>query len=140
MNAKSESFSPEERAAMKERARELKAAASKEEAAAEVLAKIAELSASDRPLAERLHKIITTAAPDLSPKTWYGMPAYANADGKIVCFFQGADKFKTRYATFGFSDEAKLDDGDLWPSAYALNKLTPAVEKQIVALVKRAAG
>ena len=142
MNAKAESgkFSAEERAAMKERARELKANASKEEAAKEVLAKIAELSASDQPLAQRLHVLITGAAPSLSPKTWYGMPAYANSEGKIICFFQGAEKFKTRYATFGFSDEARLDDGDLWPSSYALNKLTPAVEKQIVALVKRAVG
>ncbi len=140
MNAKPESFSPEERAAMKARAKELKAAASKEEAAAEVLASIAKLSDADRPLAERLHELITGAAPTLSPKTWYGMPAYANDEGKVVCFFQGADKFKTRYATLGFSDEARLDDGDLWPSAYALNALTPAVEKHIIALVKRAAG
>ena len=140
MNATSPSFTPEERAAMKARARELKAEASTAEALAGVLASIAQMSDSDRPLAERLHTLITGAAPSLSPKTWYGMPAYANSEGKIICFFQGAEKFKTRYATFGFSDEARLDDGDLWPSSYALNKLTPAVEKQIVALVKRAVG
>ncbi len=139
MTAKKVGFSAEERAAMKERARELKATASKEDAAKEVLGKIAELSDSDRGIAERLHELITTSAPGLSPKTWYGMPAYADADGKIVCFFQGAGKFKTRYATLGFSDQANLDDGDLWPSSYAVNALTPAVEKRIVALVTQAA-
>ncbi len=138
MNAKAEGFSADERAAMKERARELKANASKEEAAKEVLAKIAELSDADRPIAERLHELVTGSAPSLSPKTWYGMPAYANQDGKIVVFFQGAEKFKTRYATLGFSDQAALDDGDLWPTSYAINALTPAAEKQIIALVKHA--
>ncbi len=140
MNANSESFTPVERAAMKARARELKTNANKEQAAKEVLAKIAELSDSDRPLAERLHELITSAAPGLFPKTWYGMPAYANADGKIVCFFQGAEKFTTRYATLGFSDAAKLDDGDFWPSAFALTRLSPAVEKQIIHLIQRATG
>lgn len=123
---------------MKERARELKSAAGKAENEAEVLAKIAEMSAADRPIAERLHELITHSAPGLSPKTWYGMPAYADSDGKIVCFFQGAEKFKTRYATLGFSDTAQLDDGDLWPSSYAINALTPSVEKKIVTLVQRA--
>jgi uncharacterized protein YdhG (YjbR/CyaY superfamily) len=95
------------------------------------------MSASDRAMAERVHAIITANAPDLAPKTWYGMPAYAR-DGQIVCFFQSAEKFKTRYATFGFSDKANLDDGGMWPNAYALNELTPAVEAQIIALVKKA--
>jgi uncharacterized protein YdhG (YjbR/CyaY superfamily) len=138
VNAKIEGFSADERAAMKERARELKANASKEEATQEVLAKIAELSDADRPIAERLHELITSSAPSLSPKTWYGMPAYAGPDGKIVCFFQGAEKFKTRYATLGFSDQANLDDGDFWPNSFAINAMTPAVEARVVALVKQA--
>jgi uncharacterized protein YdhG (YjbR/CyaY superfamily) len=137
----SSGFTAEERAAMKERARELKAESrrgkSRPGGEAEVLAKIAELPEPDRVLAERLHAIVTAAAPDLSPKTWYGMPAYAK-DGKVVFFFQGAQKFKTRYATFGFSDAAKLDDGHLWPTAFALEQLTATEEGQIVALVRRA--
>jgi uncharacterized protein YdhG (YjbR/CyaY superfamily) len=131
-------FTAEERAAMKERARELKAAKSKEEAERDVLAKIAEMPKRDRALAKRIHEIVKATAPSLSPRTWYGMPAYANDDGKIVCFFQSADKFKSRYATFGFSDQANLDDGAMWPTAFALQKLTAADEKRIAALVKKA--
>jgi uncharacterized protein YdhG (YjbR/CyaY superfamily) len=134
-------FTDEERAAMKERAKELKAEAraSKDRAAGEkaLLAKIAEMPAADRALAERLHAIVTASAPSLSPKTWYGMPAYAR-DGKVVCFFQSADKFKSRYATFGFSDEANLDKGAMWPTSFALRKLTAADEAKIGALVKKA--
>jgi len=134
-------FTDEERAAMKERARELKAAARANEDKAEgesaVLAKIAELPEPERAMASRLHAIIKASAPDLSPKTWYGMPAYTR-DGKVVCHFQSAQKFNTRYATFGFSDAANLDEGDLWPVAFALKELTPAVEAKISALVKRA--
>ena len=134
-------FTDDERAAMKERARELKAEAraSKDRAAGEsdVLAKIAEMQGPDRALAERLHAIITASAPALSPKTWYGMPAYAR-DGKVVCFFQSAEKFKSRYATLGFSDEANLDDGAMWPTSFALKELTATDEARIAALVKRA--
>jgi uncharacterized protein YdhG (YjbR/CyaY superfamily) len=134
-------FTAEEQAAMKERARELKAEAraDKDRAAGEqeVLAKIAEMPDADRAIAERIHAIVAAAAPALSPKTWYGMPAYA-LDGKVVCFFQSAAKFKTRYATFGFSDRANLDDGRMWPTAFALTELTPADEKRIAAVVKRA--
>jgi uncharacterized protein YdhG (YjbR/CyaY superfamily) len=137
----SEGFSEEERAAIKQRAKELKAEAraNKDRAAGEsdVLAAIAELQEPDRAMAERLHAIIQATAPDLSPKTWYGMPAYAK-DGKVVCFFQSAQKFKTRYATLGFSDAANLDEGDLWPVTFALKELTPAVEAKISALVKKA--
>ena len=133
-------FTDEERAAMQERARELKAegrgAAARAEGERDLLAKIAEMPGPERAMATRLHGIITAAAPGLSPKTWYGMPAYAR-DGKVVCFFQSAQKFKTRYASFGFSDAAMLDDGDLWPVAFALKALTPAVEARIVALVKK---
>jgi uncharacterized protein YdhG (YjbR/CyaY superfamily) len=136
-------FTEEERAAMKERSRELKAAAraDKDRAAGEndVLAKIAEMEEPDRAMAERLHALVKKSAPSLSPKTWYGMPAYAK-DGKVVCFFQSAQKFKTRYATFGFSDQAKLDEGAVWPVAFALTKLTAADEKKIAALVKKAAN
>ena len=132
-------FTAEERAAMRERARELKAAANAEEAENEVLAKIAEMEEPDRAMAERLHALVKKSAPSLSPKTWYGMPAYSK-DGKVVCFFQSAQKFKTRYATFGFSDQAKLDEGTVWPVAYALTKLTAADEKKIAALVKKAAS
>ena len=135
--AKSHAFSPEERAAMKERAREQKAAAEQVDGESAVLAKIAEMTGPDRAMAERLHAVITSAAPSLSSKPWYGMPAYAR-DGKVVCFFQAAAKFKTRYATLGFSDEAKLDEGSMWPNAFALTKLTAADEKRIAALVKRA--
>ncbi len=130
-------FSDEERAAMKERAKEEKAATTRAEGERDVLAKIAEMTPQDRAMAERLHAIITEHAPTLSPKTWYGMPAYA-IDGQIVCFFQPAEKFKTRYATFGFSDKANLDDGGMWPNAYALQELTAADEATIVALVKKA--
>jgi len=130
-------FTADERAAMKERARELKAEAAKADGESEVLAKIAEMPKADRVMAERIHAIVAAIAPDLSPKTWYGMPAYAR-DGKIVCFFKSADKFKTRYATFGFEETATLDDGAMWPTSYALTKLTPADEKKIAALVKKA--
>jgi uncharacterized protein YdhG (YjbR/CyaY superfamily) len=140
---KSGGFTDEERAAMKERAQEVKAAAradkDKAEGESAVLAKIAEMSETDRAIAERLHEIIKASAPTLSPKTWYGMPAYAR-DGKIVCFFQCAQKFNTRYATFGFSDTANLDEGALWPVAFALKELTAAEEAKIAALVKKAVG
>jgi uncharacterized protein YdhG (YjbR/CyaY superfamily) len=135
--AEKQRFTPEERAAMKERARELKAGADAAAAEQAVLEKIAEMPPSDRVMAERLHEIVTTAAPELSPRTWYGMPAYAK-DGKVVCFFQSADKFKARYATFGFSDRANLDDGAMWPTAFALKELTAADEARIAALVKQA--
>ena len=138
---KSKGFTAEERAAMKERAQELKAEerANKDKAAGEkdVLAKIAEMQGSDRTMAKRLHAIVKASGPDLSPKTWYGMPAYAK-DGKVVCFFQSAAKFKSRYATFGFSDEANLDAGAMWPTSFALKKLTAADEKKVAALVKKA--
>ncbi len=138
---KSRGFADEERAAMKERAQELKAAAraDKDRAAGEsdVLAKIAEMPEPDRTIAERLHEIIKTSAPALSPKTWYGMPAYAR-DGKVVCFFQSAQKFNTRYATLGFSDTANLDEGAMWPTAFALKELTASEEARISALVKKA--
>lgn len=136
---KDDGFTAAEREAMKARAREMKAEGSKAELAAEVVAKIAELPEPDRSLGERLHKAITGAAPALSPKLWYGMPAYAH-DGKVVCFFQPASKFKARYATLGFSDEAKLDEGTMWASSFALMEMTEADEARIVELVKRAAG
>jgi uncharacterized protein YdhG (YjbR/CyaY superfamily) len=139
---KYEGFTAEEQAAMKERAKELKAEAraDRDRAAGErdVLAKIAEMPEPDRAMAERLHAIIKASAPDLSPKTWYGMPAYANKDGKIVCFFQSAAKFNARYATFGFQEAANLDEGTMWPTSWALTELTAADEKRIAALVKRA--
>jgi uncharacterized protein YdhG (YjbR/CyaY superfamily) len=130
-------FSAEERDAMKERAKELKAASSKAEEEKNVLAKIAEMPEPDRAMAKRLHSIIKASAPNLSPRTWYGMPAYAR-DGKIVCFFTPADKFKSRYATFGFNDDANLDEGSMWPTSFALKKLTAADEAKIGALVKKA--
>ncbi|MEP6751660.1 MAG: DUF1801 domain-containing protein [Candidatus Dormiibacterota bacterium] len=130
-------FTDEELGAMKERVKELKAHAEKADGESAVLAKIAEMAKPDRVMSERLHAVITASAPALSPKLWYGMPAYAK-DGKIVCFFQSAQKFKTRYATFGFSDAANLDEGAMWPSAYALTKLTTADEARIGALVKKA--
>jgi uncharacterized protein YdhG (YjbR/CyaY superfamily) len=136
-SAASSGFTAEERAAMRERAKEVKAEALKADGEAAVLAKIAEMPASDRAIADRLHAIITGAAPDLSPKTWYGMPAYAK-DSKVVCFFQSADKFKTRYAMLGFSDQANLDDGPIWPTYFAVTELTTGVETQIRALVKKA--
>jgi hypothetical protein len=134
---KPKGFTDEERAAMKERAQELKAAADKADGESAVLAKIAEMSEPDRTMGQRLHAIIKTRAPALSPRLWYGMPAYAK-DGKVVCFFQSAEKFKTRYASLGFSDEAKLDEGALWPVAFALKELTAAEEAKIGALVKKA--
>jgi uncharacterized protein YdhG (YjbR/CyaY superfamily) len=137
----SKTFTDEERAAMRERAKELKAEAraNKDKAAGErdVLASIAKMQEPDRAMAERLHAIITDSAPDLSPKTWYGMPAYAK-DGKVVCFFRNATKFKERYAMVGFNDSANLDDGSMWPVAYALKQLTTADERKIAALVKKA--
>ncbi|MHB8645752.1 MAG: iron chaperone [Thermomicrobiales bacterium] len=139
----SKGFTDEERGAMKERAQELKAAArrgpraDKADGESAVLAKIAEMLEPDRAMGERLHAIIKASAPALSPRTWYGMPAYAK-DGKVVCFFQSAQKFKTRYATFGFSDAANLDEGALWPTAFALTELTAADEARIGALVKKA--
>ena len=139
---KSKGFTDEERAAMKDRARELKAEARAKEDKAEgenaVLAKIAEMPEPDRAMAKRLHAIIKASAPALSPKTWYGMPAYANKDGKVVCYFTPASKFKSRYATFGFNDTANLDEGAMWPTSFALKELTPAGESKIAALVKKA--
>src|SRR4051795_4755500 len=138
----SDGFSAEERAAMKERAAELRAegkqGAKKADGLQAVLDSIAKMAPEDRALAERVHVSVTEAAPELSPKTWYGMPAYANADGKVVVFFQDAGKFKYRYCTLGFQDAANLDDGDLWPAAYALLNWSPAVEKKVVQLVKKA--
>jgi len=131
-----EGFTDEERGAMKERARELKAAG-KADGESIVLAKLAEMPEADRVLGERLHAIIKASAPALSPRTWYGMPAYAK-DGKVVCFFTPASKFKERYASFGFNAEANLDDGNMWPTAFALTKLTPAEEARIAELVKKA--
>ena len=128
-------FTADERAAMKERAKEAKAGSGEQD----LLDKIAEMPPEDRELAERLHEIVTKAAPDLEPSTWYGMPAYKR-DGKAVAFFKPASKFKARYATFEFNDSAMLDDGDMWPIGYALKRLTPALEKQIATLVKKAAG
>jgi uncharacterized protein YdhG (YjbR/CyaY superfamily) len=130
-------FTDEERDAMRERARELKAG--KEDGESEVLAKLAAMPPADRAMGERLHALIKASAPSLLPKTWYGMPAYAR-DGQVVCFFQGAQKFKTRYSTLGFSDKANLDDGHMWPTSFALKELTAESEARIAALVKKAAG
>ena len=135
---KSKGFTDAERAAMKERAQELKAEARKADGESAVLAKIAEMPEPDRAMAKRLHEIVKATAPDLTPRTWYGMPAYANDDGKVVCFFQSAQKFKSRYATLGFSDKANLDNGAMWPTSFALTELTAAEEKKIGALVKKA--
>ncbi|MBT2440767.1 DUF1801 domain-containing protein [Streptomyces sp. ISL-36] len=138
-------FTDEERDAMKERAKELKASArrapraAKADGESDVLAKIAEMGDADRALAERIHALVKAGAPALSPKLWYGMPAYAK-DGKVVCFFQSAQKFKSRYATLGFNDPATLDDGTMWPTAYALTELTAADEERIAALIAKAAG
>jgi uncharacterized protein YdhG (YjbR/CyaY superfamily) len=132
---KKEGFSAEEKAAMRARARELKAAADGESAVSEALAA---MTPADRALGERLHAIVKKAAPELVPKTWYGMPAYANKEGKVVCFFRDAAKFKERYAMFGFNDGARLDDGSMWPIAFALTKLTKADEARIAKLVKQA--
>ena len=141
---KSAGFTDEEKAAMKERAKELKAEerASKDRAVGEsaVLAAIAKMKEPDRSMAKRIHEIVTAAAPSLMPKTWYGMPAYANKEGKVICFFQDAGKFNVRYATFGFQPDAKLDDGNMWAASFALVKLTAAEEAQISKLVKKAAG
>ena len=141
-NTESDGFTAEERAAMKERAAELRAegkqGAKKADGLQAVLDKIAEMAPQDRALAERVHMTVTAAAPDLSPKTWYGMPAYADADGKIVVFFQDSGKFNYRYSTLGFQDAANLDDGDLWPVSYALQKWSAVVEKKVAELVKAA--
>lgn len=138
---KSQGFTKEEQAAMKERAKELKAEArankQREVGEKDLLEKVAEMPEADRVMAERIHEIVTTHAPDLWPKTWYGMPAYAR-DGKVVCFFQSAEKFNARYATLGFNDTADLDDGNMWPTAFALKGITAAEEKKIAALVKKA--
>ena len=138
----SKTFSAAEREAMKERAREAKAEAKANRTRADgerdLLAKVSEMPPADRTMAKKLHAIVTKTAPGLMPKTWYGMPAYANEDGKVVCFFQSAHRFDSRYATFGFNDAAKLDDGQMWPTTYALKKLTAADEKKIAALVKKA--
>jgi len=140
---KAEGFTDEEKAAMKERAKELKAEKRGKKGKAngenDVLAKIAEMPESDRAMATRLHALIKSAAPELSPRTWYGMPAYAK-DGKVICFFQNAHKFKARYSTLGFSDTATLDQGEMWPTSFALKELTPSVEEKIEALVKKAVG
>ena len=135
---KSTGFSAAEKAAMKERAAELKAEKNKEDGEKILLAKVAQMKGKDREMAKRIHEIVTTAAPTLLPKTWYGMPAWANKDGKVVCYFQDAAKFKSRYATFGFSDLANIDAGTMWPSSFALMELTPADEKKIAMLVKKA--
>jgi uncharacterized protein YdhG (YjbR/CyaY superfamily) len=141
--AASQGFTDEERAAMKERARELKTASRSRTAKADgerdLLDKIAEMPGPERAMAERIHAIVTASAPDLAPKTWYGMPAYAK-DGKVICFFQAASKFKVRYSTFGFQPDANLDDGTMWPTSFALTELTPDVEARIAALVKQAAS
>lgn len=130
-------FSQEEKAAMKERAQEL---GGKQDGETALLAKISEMPEPDRAIAKRIHAIVKANAPALKPKTWYGMPAYANRDGKVVCFFQSAHKFKARYATFGFNDTAHLDEGHLWPTSFALKKLTATEEVKITALVKKAVG
>ena len=135
---KFEGFSADERAAMKERARELKAAARGADGEREVLAKIADMPKADRAMATRLHEIVKASAPALSPRTWYGMPAYTK-DGKVVCFFKAASKFDSRYATFGFEETANLDEGVMWPTSWALKELIPADEKKIAALIKKAA-
>ena len=135
---KAKGFTDDERAAMKERAQELKAEARKADGESAVLAKIAEMQGSDRTMAKRIHSIVKASAPDLSPKTWYGMPAYANKDGKVVCFFTAAAKFKSRYATFGFEEAANLDEGTMWATSFALTKLTAADEAKISRLVKKA--
>ena len=140
----SEGFTAEERAAMKERAAELRAegkkGAKKADGLQAVLDAIAKMTPQDRALAERVHTAVTTTAPELDPKTWYGMPAYADPDGKVVVFFQDAGKFKARYSTLGFNDAARLDDGDLWPTSFALRAWSPAVEQQVAQLVKAAAS
>ena len=138
-STKKPTFTAEERAALRETARERKAVKNKEEAERDVLAKIADMPDSDRAMAERIHALVKANAPDLSSRTWYGMPAYAKED-KVVCFFKAASKFKERYATFGFNEPANLDDGSMWPTSWAVTKLTAADEKKIAALVKKAAS
>ncbi len=133
----SKGFTAEERAAMRERAKELKMASNRAEGEKALLGAIAKMPPPDRAIGKRLHEIVTATAPDLAPKTWYGMPAYAR-DDKVVCFFQAADKFKARYATLGFNDTANLDKGDMWPTSFAVKQLTPAVEKEITRLVRKA--
>jgi uncharacterized protein YdhG (YjbR/CyaY superfamily) len=135
--AKRTGFTDEEKAAMREASRERKSGGGGE---GDVLAKIAAMNGSDRAIAERLHAIVRANAPGLSPKTWYGMPAYADMEGRVVCYFQSAEKFKTRYATLGFSDRARLDEGSMWPVAFALKQLTAAEQARVVSLLKRAAG
>ena len=134
----SQRFTAEERAAMRERAKELKAEAQRADGETALLEKVAEMPEPDRSMAERIHALVKSSAPSLSPKTWYGMPAYANEDGKVVCFFTPASKFKERYATFGFNADANLDDGNMWPTSFAVTELTTTVENQIAALVKKA--
>jgi len=138
ISSSNKGLSAAEIAAMKETLKERKASLNKEEAEKAVLEKIAEMKGLDHALAKRIHEIVKASAPSLSPKTWYGMPAYANADGKIVCFFQSAKKFEARYATLGFNDTAKLDEGQMWPTAFALKELTPVEEARISALMKKA--
>ena len=133
----SKGFTPEERAAMRERAKELKAAANREEGEKALLAAVAKMPEPDRGMGTRIHEIVMATSPDLAPKTWYGMPAYAK-DDKVLCFFQSADKFKSRYATFGFNDTANLDQGAMWPTSFAVKEMTPAVEEKIARLVKKA--
>jgi uncharacterized protein YdhG (YjbR/CyaY superfamily) len=138
-------WTDEERAAMQDHAKEMKIAArrgkaSRADGEADLRAKVAEMPATDRAMAERIHALVMTAAPELAPRTWYGMPAWANEDGKVICFFTPAAKFKERYATFGFQAEAQLDEGAMWPTSWALTELTPAAEKQIAALVRKAIG
>jgi uncharacterized protein YdhG (YjbR/CyaY superfamily) len=142
LDTRSQALTDEELAALKETVKERKAAArgGKADGESDLLAKIAEMPKADRVLAERIHAIVKASAPVLSPKTWYGMPAYANQDGKVVCFFTAAAKFKSRYATFGFEEAAHLDEGTMWPTSWALTKLTAADEKKIAELVKKAAG
>jgi uncharacterized protein YdhG (YjbR/CyaY superfamily) len=135
---KSKGFTAEERAAMKERARELKDEARKADGEKALLAKVAEMPRADRAMAKKIHAIVKSSAPELAPKTWYGMPAYANEDGKVVCYFTSADKFKERYATLGFNTAANLDQGAMWPTSFALTKLTAAEEKKIRSLVRKA--
>ncbi len=135
---KEQSFSKEEKAAMRARTKEMKEAGSRAEEEKACLDAIAAMPDSGRSMGERLHAIITANGPDLAPKTWYGMPAYANKDGKVICFFRGAEKFKERYLTFGFNQEANLDEGTMWPNAYALTDLTPADEKRVAELVRKA--
>ena len=137
---KSKGFTAEEQAAMRERAKELKAEAQKADGERAVLAKIAEMEGQDHAMAERLHEIVKASAPALSPKTWYGMPAYTNKDGKVVCYYQSAEKFDARYATLGFNDAANLGEGVMWPTSFALKELTATEEARIGALVERAAG